>query len=205
MRIAVAGYKGGTAKTTTAVHLAAFFQQSAPTLLIDGDPNRSASEWAASGLLPFRVEDERKAARSGIARDFANVIVDSEARPAANDLRELAEGFELLILTSPPDALSLRALVKTIAAVAAVAGARFKVLMTICPPAPSRVAEIARDQLAAAGVPVFKTTIPRLAAFQRAAGDGVLVQDVKKSPRAGVGWHAYESAGKEIVRGQRLL
>jgi chromosome partitioning protein len=200
MRIAVAGYKGGTAKTTTAVHLAAFFQESAPTLLIDGDPNRSASEWASAGALPFRVEDERKAARSGIARDFANVIVDSEARPAANDLRELAEGFELLILTSPPDALSLRALVKTIAAVSAVDGAAFKVLLTICPPAPSHAAEMARGDLKAAGVPVFRATIPRLAAFQRAALDGVIVRDVR-SPRALAGWRAYQAAAKEIGRG----
>jgi chromosome partitioning protein len=86
----------------------------------------------------------------------------------------------------------MRALVKTIAAVSAVDGATFKVLMTICPPAPSHVAEIVRSEFTRAGVPVFKTTIPRLAAFQRAAGDGVLVRDVK-SPRALAGWQARQS------------
>ena len=37
MIISIAGFKGGVGKTTTAVHFAAYLQQSAPTLLIDGD------------------------------------------------------------------------------------------------------------------------------------------------------------------------
>ena len=44
MFITVASYKGGVGKTTTAVHLAAYLQTLAATLLIDGDPNRSATK-----------------------------------------------------------------------------------------------------------------------------------------------------------------
>ena len=44
MRISVVGFKGGVGKTTTAVRLAAYLQRKAPSILIDGDPNRSASE-----------------------------------------------------------------------------------------------------------------------------------------------------------------
>lgn len=199
MRIAVVGYKGGTGKTTSAVHLAAYLQGRAPTVLIDGDPNRSASEWAAAGRLPFRVEDERKAARSGVARDFSNVVLDTEARPALSDLRDLAEDFDLLVVPSPPDALSLRALVKTLAALSSIE-ARYKVLLTICPPAPSRVADEARDDLRSEGVPLFKTSIPRLAAFGKAALDGVTVAEVKDE-RAGTAWAAYVAAGKELAGG----
>jgi chromosome partitioning protein len=200
MRIAVVGYKGGTGKTTSAVHLAAYFQTLAPCVLIDGDPNRSASEWAGAGRLPFRVEDERKAARSGIARDFAHVVLDTEARPALADLKDLAEDFDLLIVPSPPDALSLRALVKTLAALSSIE-ARFRVLLTICPPAPSRVADEARDDLKSEGVPILKTAIPRLAAFGKAALEGVTVREVRDDPRARVAWDAYASAGREIARG----
>ena len=91
MRISVIGFKGGVGKTTTAVHLAAYLQRKAPALLIDGDPNRSATEWASKGLLPFRVEDERRAARNGAARDFAHVVIDTEARPTAAELKDIAE------------------------------------------------------------------------------------------------------------------
>jgi chromosome partitioning protein len=45
MILTVASFKGGVGKTTTAVHLAAYLQKKSPTLLIDGDPNRSASKW----------------------------------------------------------------------------------------------------------------------------------------------------------------
>jgi chromosome partitioning protein len=59
MIITVASFKGGVAKTTSAVHLAAYFQQKGETVLIDGDPNRSATGWAKRGNLPFKVIDER--------------------------------------------------------------------------------------------------------------------------------------------------
>jgi Mrp family chromosome partitioning ATPase len=36
MFVTVASYKGGAGKTTTAVHLAAYLQRLAPTLLIEG-------------------------------------------------------------------------------------------------------------------------------------------------------------------------
>ncbi len=58
MVISLVGYKGGVAKTTSAVHLAAYLQQFAPTLLVDGDPNRSGLHWARNALLPFKVIDE---------------------------------------------------------------------------------------------------------------------------------------------------
>jgi chromosome partitioning protein len=59
MIVTVASFKGGQAKTTTAMHLAAFFQEDEPTLPIDGAPNRSATGWAKRKGLPFRAIDER--------------------------------------------------------------------------------------------------------------------------------------------------
>ena len=114
MIVTVASHKGGVGKTTTAVHLAGFLQETGPTVLIDGDPNRSATGWAKRGQLPFRVIDERQAAR--FARDYQHVVIDTEARPEEEDLKSLADGCDLLIIPSCPDALSLDALMQTTAA-----------------------------------------------------------------------------------------
>jgi chromosome partitioning protein len=49
MIITVASFKGRLGKTTTAVHLSCNLQQKAPTLLIDGDENHSATGWNERG------------------------------------------------------------------------------------------------------------------------------------------------------------
>ena len=45
MRLAITNLKGGTGKTTTAVHLAAGLGRYGRTLLVDADPQGSATEW----------------------------------------------------------------------------------------------------------------------------------------------------------------
>jgi cellulose biosynthesis protein BcsQ len=101
----IAGFKGGVGKSTTAVHLAAYLNAKAPTLLIDGDPNRSVTGWAKRGGLPFQVIDERQAAR--FARDYQHVVIDTQARPSREDLEVLAGGCDILVIPSTPDALAL--------------------------------------------------------------------------------------------------
>jgi chromosome partitioning protein len=78
MFITVASYKGGVGKTTTAFHLAAYLQGLAPTLLIDGDPNRQATGWAKRGGVPFKIVDENEGAYE--ARNYQHVVIDTEAR-----------------------------------------------------------------------------------------------------------------------------
>jgi chromosome partitioning protein len=108
MIVTVASFKGGQAKTTSAVHLAAYLQEDKPTLLVDGDPNRSATGWARRKGLPFKVVDERQAAR--YAREYEHIVIDTQARPTQEDLQALADGCDMLIIPVTPDALSLDAL-----------------------------------------------------------------------------------------------
>jgi chromosome partitioning protein len=89
-------------------------QTKAPALLVDGDLNRSALDWAARGSLPFKVVDEKQGVR--YARDYEHIVIDTPARPTPEDLKTLAEGCDLLILPSSPDAMALSAMLQMVEA-----------------------------------------------------------------------------------------
>ncbi|AGF53745.1 ParA family chromosome partitioning protein (plasmid) [Synechocystis sp. PCC 6803] len=196
MIITVASFKGGVGKTTTAVHLSAYLALQGETLLIDGDPNRSATGWGKRGSLPFKVVDERQAAK--YAPKYQNIVIDTQARPEDEDLEALADGCDLLVIPSTPDALALDALMLTIETLQKLGNNRFRILLTIIPPYPSKDGDEARQLLTTAGLPLFKRGIKRYSAFQKASLNGVVVSEVSDS-KAGIAWSDYKATGKEIV------
>jgi chromosome partitioning protein len=201
MFVTVASYKGGVGKTTTAVHLAAFLQQSAPTLLIDGDPNRSATTWAKRGEMPFAIVDEKEGAYQ--ARNYRHVVIDTEARPGSADFETLAKGCDLLVIPTVPASLDTDALILTLAAAQRLAPAKYRVLLTKVPPPPETDGPQLRRELQQRGIPVFGADIPRLKSFERAAAEGVPVHAVQNDPRAKRAWEAYAAVGKEIADGRK--
>jgi chromosome partitioning protein len=196
MILTIAGFKGGVGKTTSAVHFAAYLQQHAPTLLIDGDPNRSATTWARHGKLPFKVVDERSAARH--VRSYEHIVIDTKARPEEEDLKALIEGCDLLIIPSKPDTLSLDSLRLTVNTLKTIGATNYRVLLTIVPPRPSRDGEEAYTALMDANYPVFHTLIRRFKAFEDAATEGVPVYAVTGNRNAQEGWNDYVESAKEI-------
>ena len=159
MVITVASYKGGVGKSTTAIHLAAYLQKKSPTVLIDGDPNRSVCGWAVNGNLPFEVIHLHQAAK--LARNYEHAVIDTSARLEPDEMKELVEGCDLLVIPSTPDALSLQALLMTTAAIENVGGGDYRILLTIIPPKPNRDGEEMRRELQGRKIPLFKTGIRR--------------------------------------------
>lgn len=195
--ITVLGFKGGVAKTTTSIHLACYLaRQDRSVILIDGDVNRSSLSWSKRGALPFPVADERSASK--MARGFDNIVIDTAARPERDDLEALVAGCDLLVLPCTPDPMSLEALELTTQELAAIGATTYRILLTICPPRPSRDAEDAREYLSAKGLPILNSRIRRFKAYQSAALIGSPVYDV---PRGRVAWRDYESAGRELLEG----
>lgn len=197
MILTVASYKGGVGKTTTAIHLAAYLNTLAPALLLDGDQTRNATSWARRGKdFPFRVAPIDQAAK--LAREFEHIVIDTGQRPSPEDLQAAAEGCDLMVVPAIPSALDTDGLGQTIRALQAIKGAKFKVLLTRVAPDASREAAELRELLDSIGAPMFCSSIPRLKAFEKAAGAGVIVDkaDDRNAARA---WMAYEQVGLEIL------
>lgn len=202
MIVTVASYKGGVGKTTTAIHLAAYFQQFAPTLLIDGDVIRASTKWSqrSEGGFPFKVVDESQTAK--YARDYVNghIIIDTEANPSTVDFKQVADGCDLLVIPAVPETTATDGLTYTLSKLQEIGNDRYRVLLTRVPPKPRNDGTLLRAMLIEHKIPVFESEIPNLVAFDKASAAGVLVSGVE-DPRAKRAWEAYHAMGKEIYNG----
>ena len=194
------GAKGGTGKSTSAIHLAGYLQTLAPTLLVDGDRTRTCVKWAMSSPTPppFAVHPEKKGMR--LMRDFAHVVIDTQAWPPDEDIDDLVDVADLFVIPTPATPFSVQTVGDGMGELTRrkFDAGRVRILLTIVPPKPSRDGADARRLITGAGLSVFRAEIPRLAVFAVAEGKGLLVRDVADR-RAAKAWECYESVGKEVL------
>jgi chromosome partitioning protein len=193
--ITFSSFKGGVGKTTSSICLATLCSELGQTLLIDSDPNRSASMWARKGNLPFQTATEMSAHKFTSQQRFDFLIIDTPARPNEADLQELIDSCHLLIIPVTPDALAIDALgamVKNLPK-----GADFRILVNMVPPSPQKDGEEAFQLLREMGYPVLDRGIRSLKAYKNAAAYG---KPVNKIPGGKIAWRDWT----ELVKTQPL-
>ncbi len=197
MIITLASFKGGVAKSTSAIHIAAYLAKKGKTVLADGDLNRSALHWSERGQSkPFSVFDQDNIERAG---EFNHLVIDTPARPSEDELKALARSSDLLIIPTQPSTFSLEALIATVGTLHELPRERYKILLTCVPPHPSREGQKAREALKKLDLPIFKGWIRRMAIYLKAENLGMPVYALKDA-RAHDAWSDYEAIGKEIMQ-----
>lgn len=191
--ISLVQFKGGVGKTTSAVCLATLLSRRGETLLIDSDPNKSASLWARKGGLPFKTCTDSEAPKLLMSGKFQRVVIDTPARPAGDELVSIANNADLLILPTTPDPLSISALVQIAAMLPQ--DARYKCLVTMSPPPPQKDGQEALEALKRNGLPVFNRLIRRFKSYVKAADAGVPVEKVSGG---GIAWGDWLELWKEL-------
>ncbi len=89
--ISVMNQKGGCGKTTIAVNLAAIMKSSGlNTIVLDADPQLSASRWAKQGgdAFPLAIHP---------------LDMTKGARKVKTDIRELAQSADVIVIDCPPE------------------------------------------------------------------------------------------------------
>lgn len=201
--VTVTGYKGGVAKSTTAIHIADFLSDYGPTLIVDCDPNRTAlfryknnlelsNNSPAIKKLPFTVVPEKAAAK--YVADFKYIVFDTPARPDSDDLKELSEGTNLLILPTQPNSDSFEPMMKT---ARDIGSAPYKFLISMVPPYPSTAGKDMQQDLIEAGLPVFNQMIRRAVGFQYAGDKSTTVRYLAGQKTL---WQDYKAVGQEVIQ-----
>ncbi len=94
------------------------------------------------------------------------------------ELQALADGCNLLVLSTTPDALAIDALLQTLDLLMSLGSDRYRILLTMVHPKPVNIAQQARAALSE--FPLFDPEIRRLITYEEASLMGVLVYQVKE-------------------------
>ncbi|MEO7560210.1 MAG: ParA family partition ATPase [Nitrosospira sp.] len=186
--IAFLSQKGGSGKTTLAVHAAvAAYESGERVVIVDTDFQKSATTWGNAR------NEEMPVVATSAAADLASVlkaakhdkmtlvIVDTSPH-AAPDAARIAQAVDLVIIPCRPTAFDLAAVGSAVEIVKA-AKARGVFVLSACPFRSPEIAET-RAVLGEYGLPVAPAEITDRRAFARAVASGKAVTEFESDGKA---------------------
>lgn len=186
--VALASQKGGTGKTTTAVHLAtAATLAGYDAVVIDLDPQGSAATWgddrgeAAPEVISGQASRLNILLESAAKEGFDLVVIDTG--PAADAAaRRSAELADLVLIPCRPSAFDLKAIRTTLDLVEAIRTPAFVVLNAA--PIRSRSVDEARDVVKGLDGKVAPVVIHQRAAYGHSVIEGRSAQEFEPDGKA---------------------
>lgn len=187
--IAIISQKGGAGKTTLALHLAAAAQDAGRVaLVIDTDPQATASQWAAwRDDAPPEVIDSpppRLAAKvaAAIGQGAQMIVIDTPPH-ADSAARAAVEVADLVLIPCRPSAFDLSAIQTTAKLVQLLRKPAF-VVFTAGPPNALRIYQEAGELVDSFGTPPCPIILPDRAAYRHASAEGRTVMEFEPNGRA---------------------
>lgn len=186
--LAFLSQKGGSGKTTLAVHTAvAAHEAGARVVVIDTDPQQSATVWSDARQGESPVVATAGTAELGRVLNAAQgdgmtlAIVDT-APHAAPDAARIAQAVDLIVIPVRPAAFDLAAAENMVAIVKA-AGVQAIFVLSACPFRAPEIGET-RGVLNNYGLPVAPVVITDRRAFARAVASGRAVTEFESEGKA---------------------
>jgi chromosome partitioning protein len=186
--IAVLSQKGGSGKTTIALHLAVASALSGKnTAIIDLDPQASAARWGDRRETELPVVISAQAARLGKeidrVRDLGGEFLIIDTAPHSDSAAlEAARAADLVIIPCRPAILDLEAITSTTGLVEVTKTPAFVVMNAVAPVGAE--AESALDLLKSLDIAVCPTRLGNRVAFSRALVSGQTAQEVEPEGKA---------------------
>ena len=200
--LAITNGKGGVGKTTSAINLAALLSHTYKTLLVDADPQASASWWVDRGEMPFDLAQEtdpQLLKQLKKVKDYELVVVDTPPALRSDALKAVVGAADYLILPTQPAPMDLSALIETVRSAIATAKVDHRVLLTKVDPRSINEALDAQQSLMDAGIPTFNSFIRAYKVHERAPLEGLSIVQMK-GKNAGIAASDYRKVTDELQR-----
>jgi chromosome partitioning protein len=190
--LALLSQKGGSGKTTLATHLAVALGGDRRVVLIDTDPQRSATAWwqARKADHPELIEAEAGQivpALRGVRASGAGLVIVDSMPSVASDIGAIARGSDLVLIPCRPSILDLRAVQRTVELVKSARVSAAFVLNAVPPPRSDGEAGLtaeARRALSVYGLPILPTAIGQRAVLAHALAVGMAVEEFEPDSKA---------------------
>lgn len=183
--ITVAQQKGGSGKTTLAIHLAvAFAKKGLSTMVFDTDPQGTLSHWHAQR----KVGDIGLIATSGwrltrdlaMAREANDIIIIDTPPHAEMDIKVSTRAADMVVVPLQPSPADLWAVKETMNTVAAESCHSMVVLNRVVPRA--MITNEIKKKLALLDIPVAKTSLGNRVLYAGSMETGETVLDQSSNP-----------------------